>query len=191
MHTTRPDTLTGKKVAILVCHGFEESELLKPQSALEAAGAQTFIISPEIGGVKSWSGEAFGDSLAIDQPLASARAEDYDALLLPGGVINPDSLRTHRDAIDLVRAFFQAGKPVAAICHGPQTLIEAGVVGGRRLTSYPSIRRDLINAGAHWVDEEVVVDQGLVTSRQPADIPAFNRKMIEEIAEGIHAGQHA
>jgi protease I len=191
MQTSHSNNLSGKKVAILVCHGFEESELLKPRSALEAAGAQTFIISPEIGGVKSWSGEAFGDSVAVDQPLGTARADDYDALLLPGGVINPDSLRTHRDAIEFVRSFFQAGKPVAAICHGPQTLIEAGVVSGRRLTSYPSIRCDLINAGAHWIDEEVVVDQGLVTSRKPADIPAFNRKMIEEIAEGIHAGQHA
>lgn len=191
MNSSDSHNLSGKKVAILCTDGFEESELLKPREALEQAGAKTSVVSPKSGSVKSWTGEGFGQAVAVDLPLASARAEDFDALLLPGGTLNPDHLRMEQAAVDFVRAFFEAGKPVAAICHGPQTLIDADVVSGRRLTSYRSIRRDLINAGAEWVDEEVVCDQGLVTSRQPSDIPAFNRKMIEEIAEGVHAGQHA
>jgi intracellular protease, PfpI family len=192
MNTHDSSNLAGKKVAILCTDGFEESELLKPRAALLEAGAETTLVSPQrAGSVKSWTGEGFGQSVPVDLPLASARAEDFDALLLPGGVLNPDSLRTEKAAVAFVRAFFEAGKPVAAICHGPQILIDADVVTGRRLTSYPSIRRDLINAGAEWIDEEVVVDQGLVTSRRPGDIPAFNRKMVEEIAEGVHAGQQA
>lgn len=183
-------TLAGKKVAILTADGFEESELLKPRAALDAAGATTVIVSPNEKWVKSWIGEGFGDSVGVDVHVGKADVADFDALLLPGGVINPDKLRIEPDAVAFVRAFFEAGKPVAAICHGPQTLIEADVVKGRRLTSYASIKTDLINAGADWVDEEVVCDQGLVTSRKPADIPAFNKKMIEEIAEGVHAGQH-
>jgi protease I len=182
--------LSGKKVAILVADGFEESELLKPRAALDEQGATTLIISPNASKVKSWTGEGFGPSVKVDQHLDDANPDDFDALLLPGGVLNPDKLRTIPAAVEFVRAFFDAGKPVAAICHGPQLLIEADVVSGRRMTSYPSVRRDLINAGADWVDEAVVTDQGLVTSRKPDDIPQFNRKMIEEFAEGVHAGQH-
>jgi protease I len=188
-----PDSpsLAGKKIAILATDGFEESELLKPREALVAAGAETVLVSPKSDTVKGWTGEGFGQAIPVDLPLHSARAEEFDALLLPGGVINPDKLRTDRAAVDFARAFFEAGKPVAAICHGPQLLIEADVVKGRRLTSYQSIRRDLQNAGANWIDEEVVCDQGLVTSRRPSDIPAFNKKRLEEIAEGVHAGQHS
>jgi protease I len=191
MNTSSSQRLTGKKVAILVADGFEESELLKPRAALSEAGAITMIISPNQKSVKSWTGEGFGQSIAVDLHVGKADAGDFDALLLPGGVLNPDKLRIDPAAVEFARAFFEAGKPVAAICHGPQLLIEADVVEGRRMTSYEAIKTDLINAGADWVDEEVVCDQGLVTSRKPSDIPAFNRKMIEEIAEGVHAGQHA
>ena len=179
--------LHGKKVAILVAHGFEQSELEKPRQALTEAGALTYIVSPEQDGVRGWDKVAFGDWFDVEVPLAEATEENYDALLLPGGVMNSDKLRTLPEAVDFVRSFFEAGKPVAAICHGLQVLIEADVVRDRRLTSFPSIKTDLINAGAGWVDEEVVVDQGLVTSRKPADIPAFNDKLIEEIGEGVHA----
>jgi protease I len=188
---TKSSLLDGKKIAILTADGFEHSELLKPREALDAAGATTVIVSPNRTSVKSWDGDGFGESIDVDVHVSKADASDYDALLLPGGVINPDKLRVEPDAVEFVRAFFAAGKPVAAICHGPQILIEADVVNGRRLTSFPSIKTDLINAGAEWVDEEVVCDQGLVTSRKPDDIPAFNKKVIEEIAEGAHAGQHA
>jgi protease I len=181
--------LNGKKVAVLVANGFEQSEMQNPRAALDAAGANTQIVSPENSKVTGWLHHDKGDSFPVDVRLKNAKADDYDALLLPGGVMNPDTLRTLPEAVEFVRAFFEAGKPVAAICHGPQLLIEADVVDGRRLTSYPSIKTDLINAGANWVDEKVVVDQGLVTSRKPDDIPDFNRKMIEEFAEGIHAGQ--
>ncbi|MDF3056623.1 MAG: protease [Rariglobus sp.] len=186
-----PPSLAGKKIAILTADGFEESELLKPRAALDAAGATTVIVSTNQKSVKSWTGEGFGQSIAVDLHVGKADAGDFDALLLPGGVLNPDKLRIDPAAVEFARAFFEAGKPVAAICHGPQLLIEADVVEGRRMTSYEAIKTDLINAGADWVDEEVVCDQGLVTSRKPSDIPAFNRKMIEEIAEGVHAGQHA
>lgn len=181
--------LHGKSVAILVTDGFEQSELEQPRKALEDAGAETTLISPNDDEVKGWSEDDFGDTFTVDLPLSQAHAQEFDALLLPGGVMNPDKLRTIPAAVDFVRSFFDAGKPVAAICHGPQLLIEAGVVRGRKLTSYPSLKTDLINAGAQWVDEAVVTDQGLVTSRRPADIPQFNAKMIEEIAEGVHAGQ--
>lgn len=191
MNTNPSELLVGKKVAILVADGFEESELLKPREALRDAGAKTVIISPKQEAVKSWTGDGFGEAIAVDVHVSKADVTEYDALLLPGGVINPDKLRIEPDAVEFVRAFFAAGKPVAAICHGPQLLIEAGVVHGRRMTSYESVKTDLINAGADWVDEEVVCDQGLVTSRKPDDIPAFSAKMIEEIAEGVHAGQHA
>ncbi len=191
MNSTDSQNLSGKRVAILCTDGFEESELLKPRAALQEAGAETILVSPQRVSVKSWTGDGFGQAIPVDLSLDAANAESFDALLLPGGVINPDRLRTEPAAVEFVRAFFDAGKPVAAICHGPQILIEADVVTGRRLTSYQSIRRDLINAGATWVDEEVVVDNGLVTSRRPSDIPAFNRKLVEEIAEGVHAGQHA
>lgn len=183
--------LKNKKVAILVADGFEDSELRKPRAALDDAGAVTTIVSPNPDTVKGWTGEAFGEPVPVDCRLSDAKAADFDALLLPGGVMNPDRLRMESDAVRFVRDFFEAGKPVGAICHGPQLLIEADVVEGRTLTSYPSIKRDLINAGARWVDEVVVVDQGLVTSRKPDDIPEFNRKLIEEIGEGVHSGQHA
>ncbi len=181
--------LAGKKVAILVTDGFEQSELEQPRVALNSAGAITEIVSPKEATVRAWDENDFGDTLDVDVTLSEASPESYDALLLPGGVMNPDKLRMEEDAVKFVRHFFEAGKPVAAICHGPQMLIEADVVRGRKLTSYPSLKTDLKNAGAEWVDEVVVVDQGLVTSRKPADIPRFNEKMIEEIAEGFHAAQ--
>ena len=184
-------TLDGKKVAILVTNGFEETELTSPKEALEDAGAETQIVSPAEKKVRSWAETDWGSKFKVDVPLNQANAADYDALLLPGGVMNPDHLRLEPKAISFIREFFDAGKPVAAICHGPWTLIDAGVVKGRRMTSYPSIKTDLKNAGANWVDEEVVVDNGLVTSRKPDDLPAFNHKMIEEFAEGIHAGQQS
>jgi len=178
--------LDGKKIAILVANGFEQVELTEPKAALVKAGAQTDIVSPAGEKVCGWAETDWGKSFRVDVPLKRAKAENYDALLLPGGVMNPDKLRMDEKALEFVRDFFEAKKPVAAICHGPWTLIDAGVVKGRKLTSYPSIKTDLKNAGAKWVDEQVVVDNGLVTSRKPADIPAFNRKMIEEFAEGIH-----
>jgi protease I len=181
--------LTGKKVAILVTEGFEQVELTQPQEALEKAGATTEIVSPELGPIKAWDTDGFGDSFEVDVQLSDAKVKDYDALLLPGGVMNPDTLRTIPEAVEFVRAFFAEGKPVAAICHGPQMLIEAGVVQGRRLTSFPSLKTDLTNAGAIWIDDVVVTDNGLVTSRKPDDIPRFNEKMIEEFAEGFHAVQ--
>jgi len=183
--------LNGKKVAILVTNGFEQVELEDPKKALEAAGAQTQIVSPDPGTVFGWQHTNWGDKFAVDVPLARASVQDYDALLLPGGVMNPDKLRMNQQAVEFVRSFFDAGKPVAAICHGPWMLIEAGVVKGRTLTSYPSLQTDLKNAGAKWVDREVVVDNGLVTSRNPDDLPAFNQKLIEEIGEGVHTKQMA
>jgi protease I len=183
--------LIGKIVAILVADGFEQSELEQPRDALQEAGARTAIISPNKGSVRGWNEGHFGDSFEVDVPLSEVRPQEYDALLLPGGVMNPDKLRTLPEAVRFARYIFAAGKPIAAICHGPQLLIEAGAVRGRKLTSFPSLRTDLINAGAKWVDEPVVVDRGLVTSRRPADIPMFNEKMIEEINEGIHAAQPA
>jgi protease I len=188
---TMSHDLKGKKFAILATEGFEQSELEQPRQALQEAGAETHLISPKDAELRAWNEDDFGDTFDVDVPLARARAEDYDGLLLPGGVMNPDKLRLEPKAVAFARAFFTAGKPVAAICHGPQLLIEADVVRGRTMTSYPSVNRDLMNAGANWVDREVVVDNGLVTSRKPDDIPAFNAKMIEEFAEGIHARQNA
>lgn len=176
--------LNGKRVAILTENGFEESELAEPKKALEGAGAETFIVSPAKEKVRGWNASDWGKSFTVDVPLNEANPKDFHALLLPGGVMNPDKLRRNEKALEFVRAFFDAGKPVAAICHGPQTLIDAGFTCGRRLTSYASIQADLKNAGATWVDEEVVVDNGLITSRSPSDLPAFNRKMIEEFAAG-------
>jgi len=183
--------LNGKKIAILVADGFEQVELTEPKKALEEAGAQTQIVSPAEGQVKGWKHTEWGDRFSVDVPLAQAKADSYDALLLPGGVMNPDKLRRNPQALQFVKAFFDARKPVAAICHGPWTLIDAGVVQGRKMTSYESIQTDLKNAGAQWVDQEVVTDNGLVTSRKPDDIPAFNRKMIEEFAEGRHEQRRA
>ncbi|RIK39686.1 MAG: protease [Chloroflexi bacterium] len=178
--------LKGKKVAILATNGFEEIELTDPKRALEEAGAETHIVSPETGTIFSWQSNNWGSKFPVDVPVAQANADNYDALLIPGGVMNPDKLRLSEESIEFIRAFFDAGKPVAAICHGPWPLIDAGVVEGRMMTSYPSLRMDLINAGAEWVDREVVVDNGLVTSRNPDDLPAFNRKIVEEFAEGVH-----
>ncbi len=180
------NALEGKKVAIVVANGFEQVEMTDPKKALEEAGAQADIVSPEKGTVRGWKHTEWGDQFDVDVPLEEADPAGYDALLLPGGVMNPDKLRMNETAVRFVKSFFDSGKPVAAICHGPWTLIEAGAVKGRRVTSWPSIRTDLKNAGANWVDREVVVDNGLVTSRKPDDIPAFNRKMIEEFEEGRH-----
>jgi protease I len=171
-------TLEGLKVAILVEDGFEEVELVKPRQALDEAGAETSIVSPKSDRVRAWDFTNWSDDYPVDVALDRARPEDFDVLLLPGGVINPDKLRIQPRAVAFVRAFFDAGKPVASICHGPWTVIEAGAARGRRVTSWPSLRTDLKNAGAEWMDEEAVVDQGLVTSRNPDDIPAFNRAMI-------------
>jgi deglycase len=179
--------LHGKKVAILATDGFEQSELLEPRAALDDAGAETKIVSPKNDVIKGWDHTDWGETIKVDLFLEDVDCDDFDALLLPGGVMNPDKLRTFPEAVEFVRGFFEAGKPVAAICHGPQILIDADVVRGRKLTSYPSIKNDLMNAGAEWYDRAVVTDQGLVTSRRPDDLPEFNKKMIEEIAEGIHA----
>jgi len=170
--------IRGLKVAILVTDGFEQVELVEPKKALEAAGAETAIVSPKDRTVRGWKLTEWGDEQLVDVPLAEAVPEDFDALLLPGGVINPDKLRMDPDAVDFVISLIDADKPVAAICHGPWTLIEADAVDGRRMTSWPSLATDLRNAGAEWVDEEVVVDGNLVTSRKPDDLPVFNREMI-------------
>ncbi|WP_119458581.1 type 1 glutamine amidotransferase domain-containing protein [Rhodospirillaceae bacterium SYSU D60014] len=178
--------LDGKKVAILATDGFEQSELTEPKKRLEQEGATTQVIAPKTGQIRGWNHTDWGDSVDVDVPLDSAQIGDYDALVLPGGVINPDKLRTVDRAVSFVREFFQSGKPVAAICHGPWMLVEAGVIRGCRATSYHSIRTDMKNAGADWVDQEVVTDKGLVTSRSPDDLEAFCRKLVEEIAEGKH-----
>ncbi len=175
-------SLNGKKVAILVENGFEEAELLDPRRALEKAGAKTTVVSPVTGKVRAWKTKDWGAEVDVDLALDGADAGAFDALLLPGGVMNPDRLRLNAKAIDFVRAFVSAGKPVAAICHGPWTLIDAGAVRGKQMTSWPSLRADLENAGAKWVDQEVCVDGGLVTSRKPADLPVFDAKMIEAFA---------
>jgi len=177
----------SKKIAILATDGFEESELKSPKEHIEKEGWTAHIISLKSGSIKAWADGDWGKKYDVDYTLDEVSATDYDALVLPGGVINPDKLRIDEKALSFVKEFFDAKKPVAAICHGPWILIDAGVVKGREMTSYKSIRQDLINAGAVWSDQEVVVDQGLVTSRDPNDLPAFNRKMIEEIKEGIHS----
>jgi len=176
--------LKGKKVAILVTDGFEQVELLEPRKALDQAGATTQVVSPMDKKVKGWDTKDWGKEVPVDVPLKSAKPEEFDALLLPGGVMNPDKLRMQPEAVEFVKHFTDAGKPVAAICHGPWTLIEAGAVSGRTMTSWPSLKTDLKNAGANWVDKEVVSDNTLVTSRKPDDIPAFNREMIRVFAEG-------
>jgi protease I len=183
-----PDELKGKRVAALVANGFEQVELTEPKKALEGAGATVQVVSPETDRVRGWNHTEWGSDVQVDRPLDQARADDYDALLLPGGVMNPDRLRMNPKAVRFVKQFFEGGKPIAVICHGPWTLVDAGVVRGVKMTSYPSVRTDLVNAGADWVDQDVVVDRGVVSSRKPDDIPAFNRKMIEEFAEGQHGG---
>ncbi len=178
--------LENKRVAILATNGFEESELLSPKQALEDAGAKVDVVSLKHGSIKGWKDGNWSQEVAVDQTVEKAMADDYDALMLPGGVINPDLLRRSAEAVEFVRGFFRDKKPVAAICHGPQLLIEADAVRDRKLTSFSSIKTDLMNAGAMWQDSEVVADNGLVTSRSPKDLPAFNKKMVEEIAEGVH-----
>ena len=183
--------LSGKRVAILAADGFEEVELTKPRKALDEAGAKTRVVSIKSGKIQGMNHADKGEKVAVDLTLDDAKPEDFDALLIPGGLMNPDTLRSTNEALEFVRHFFAEGKPVAAICHGPWVLIDAGVVRGRTLTSWPAIKTDVRNAGGNWVDEEVVVDNGLVTSRKPDDIPAFNDKMIEEFCEGRHAPQSA
>ena len=179
----RNNNLHGIKVAILVTDGFEQVELIEPKKALDAASAETLIVSPKDKQVRGWNFTDWGERLSVDFKLDEAKPEDFDALLLPGGVINPDALRIEPKAVAFVKAFFDAGKPVASICHGPWTIIETGAARGRRMTSWPSLKSDLENAGANWVDEEVTVDRNLVTSRKPEDIPAFNAKMIEVFSQ--------
>jgi protease I len=178
--------LNNKKVAILVTDGFEESEFTKPLEALKDAQANVDIVTLKSGKVKSWTKGNWGNEFDSDKTVEQVSSRDYDALVLPGGVMNPDKLRMNKDAVKFVTGFMQDGKPVAAICHGPWTLIETGMLSGRTMTSYPSIKTDLVNAGVTWVDEEVHVDRGLVTSRKPDDLPAFCKKMVEEISEGVH-----
>lgn len=185
------NNLKNKKVAILATDGFEEAELVQPRDALSNAGADVRIVAPHDGQIQGWNHDKPAGKVSVDMVLEDAKPDDFDAVVLPGGVRNPDELRTNESAVNFVRKFFEDHKPVAAICHGPWLLVEADVVSGRRLTSWPSLRTDIENAGAEWVDETVVTDQGLVTSRRPADLPAFNSKVIEEIAEGRHVGQHA
>lgn len=176
------ENLQGKKVAILATDGFEQSELMEPKKALEAAGATTQIVSPKGGAIKGWKNKEWGDSVQVDKTLDQAKAQDYDALLLPGGVINPDHLRMEPKAVQFVKDFVATGRPVAAICHGPWMLAEAGVVKGKTVTSWPSIRTDLKNAGANVVDQEVATDGQFITSRKPDDIPAFSRTLIERMS---------
>ncbi|WP_205510213.1 type 1 glutamine amidotransferase domain-containing protein [Longitalea arenae] len=179
--------LAGKRVAIITENGFEEVELTSPLQVLKDAGAQTAIVSPQPDKVKAWDHDHWSIELPVDVSIDSADAEEYDALVIPGGVLNPDKARLNEKCVQFVKHFLDTGKPVAAICHGPQLLIETGLLKGRTMTSYPAIKTDLMNAGVNWVDKEVVVDKGLVTSRSPKDLEAFNRKMVEEIAEGVHA----
>lgn len=177
--------LAGKTVAILATHGYEQSELTEPKRLLEEAGAQVEVIAPEPGSIRGWQGKEWGDEVAVDRVLADAQEQTYDALVLPGGVINPDRLRMNEDAVAFIRSSFDAGMPVAAICHGPWTLIDADLVEGRKVTSWPSLRRDLENAGALWEDSEVVEDGGLITSRKPDDIPAFTSAVIAALSSQL------
>jgi protease I len=180
--------LSGKKIAVLATDGFEQVELTKPVEALKAAGAEVEIVSPKSGKIQGFKHHDKADETQVDRTLEQASPADYDGLVLPGGVINPDALRLEEQAITFIRDFVEASKPIAAICHGPWTLIDAGAVEGKKMTSWPSLKTDLTNAGAEWVDQEVVVDDGLVTSRNPDDLPAFCAKMVEEFCEGRHVG---
>ena len=181
--------LQNKKIAILATDGFEKSELFEPFNAVKEQGAEVDIVSIKEGEIKSWDDKNWGKTIKVDKLVENADASNYDALILPGGVINPDTLRVNEDALNFIRDFFSQGKPVAAICHAPWLLISADVIEGREVTSYHSIKTDVINAGAHWKDQEVVVDAGLVTSRNPKDLPAFIDKIIEEVLEGKHQEQ--
>ncbi|HTD94777.1 MAG TPA: type 1 glutamine amidotransferase domain-containing protein [Chitinophagaceae bacterium] len=180
-------TLEGKRVAILTENGFEEVELTSPKQALEEAGAEVDIVSPQKNTVRAWEHDHWSIELPVDVTIDEADPEEYDALVVPGGVMNPDKMRINEKCVEFAQHFFQAGKPIASICHGPQLLIETGMLRGRNMTSYPSVKTDLQNAGVNWMDKEVVTDNGLVTSRSPKDLKAFNRKMIEEIKEGKHS----
>ena len=179
-------TLHGKRVAALVTDGVEQSELETPKTALEEAGARVDVIAPHDGTIRVWAEKNWGREVRVDRTFDEAAPDEYDAVLLPGGVMNPDRLRTHDKAVEFVRQTFEDGKPIATICHGPWTLVEADVLEGYRITSWPSLKTDLLNAGAKWVDEEVVTDRGLVSSRKPDDLAAFSEKMVEEFAEGRH-----
>ncbi|WP_420575883.1 type 1 glutamine amidotransferase domain-containing protein [Ekhidna sp.] len=181
--------LEDVNVAILSEDGFEESELTSPKEMLETSGANVTIVSPRKNKIRSWKDDNWNMEISVDKQVQQTSADDYDALLIPGGVANPDLLRVNEDTVAFVSDFFEAGKPIASICHGPQVLIETGALNGRMMTSYPSIKTDLKNAGAQWVDKSVVVDAGLVTSRSPEDLEDFNAKMIEEFAEGVHENQ--
>ncbi|MBA6152330.1 type 1 glutamine amidotransferase domain-containing protein [Gelidibacter maritimus] len=185
------ENLNKKTVAILATNGFEESELTEPKAALEKAGAEVHIVSEKSGTIKSWTDGNWGSGFNVDKTLDEVNQKDYNALMLPGGVINPDTLRRNPKAVNFIKSFFENQKPVGAICHGPWLLAEADVLKDRKITSYSSIKTDMINAGANWVDEEVVVDEGLVTSRTPKDLPAFNAKLVEEVYEGKHEEQTA
>lgn len=178
--------LTGKRILILATHGFEQSELDVPHAALQKAGATVDIVSPEAGEINGWQNKDWGRPVAVDRTLDQARAEEYDAIVLPGGQMNPDTLRGNDKALGLIKSFFDQGKVVAAVCHGPWLLIDTGIAKGRKVTSYKTIKQDLINAGANWQDAEVATDKGIVTSRKPDDLPAFVAKIIEEVKEGRH-----
>jgi protease I len=179
-------TLSGKKIAIITEHGFEEVELTSPKQALEQAGATVHVVSPEKGKVKAWDHDHWSIEVPVDLSLQEADPKEYDALMIPGGVMNPDKMRMNPECVEFAQHFIDSGKPIAAICHGPQLLIETHALDGRTMTSYPSLKTDLENAGVKWEDKEVITDNGLVTSRSPKDLEAFNRKMIEEFGEGIH-----
>lgn len=181
--------VNGKKVAILTENGFEETELTAPKKVMEAAGIKVDIVSPQKGKVKAWAHDHWSIELPVNVNLSNADVEDYDALVIPGGVMNPDLMRMNEDCVQFAKDFMETGKPVAAICHGPQLLIETGLLKGRKMTSYPAIKTDLKNAGADWRDKEVVVDDNLITSRSPKDLEAFNKKLLEQIKEGVH--EHA
>ena len=185
------ENLNRKTVAILATHGFEESELTEPKKALEEAGADVHIVSLESGEIKGWKDGNWSNTYKVDKTLDEVSQDNYNALMLPGGVVNPDLLRRNDKAVSFVKSFFENKKPVGAICHGPWLLAEADVLKGRKVTSYSSIKTDIKNAGANWVDEEVVVDEGLVTSRSPKDLPVFNSKLVEEVYEGKHKMQMA
>lgn len=180
------DKLRSKKVAILTENGFEEVELTSPKEAMENAGITVDVVSPQKGKVKAWDHDHWSIEVDVDVNLSDANPDDYDAIMIPGGVMNPDKMRANKECVEFATSFLKSGKPVAAICHGPQLLIETGLLKGKNMTSYPSVKTDLENAGVKWEDKEVVVDKGLVTSRSPADLKAFNKKVLEEIGEGVH-----